>query len=383
MSTAAHGLIDERGPGPATIRRVEALRVALPLAKPMLMAGVRLDVAQNVLVRIEASDGAVGWGEATAAPTMTGELAAGMVAAVEHLAPLLVGQDVRLHAALAQRCVQAIHGNGGAKSAIDMALLDLVGRRAGVPMCDLLGGPLRDAARPMWLLGNPSVEADLAEARAKMEEGFTFFKLKVGVKPLRDELESARRFRAELGDEVLLCADANMGFTLPQAHAFLRGAGDLGLMFLEQPVRAEDMRGMQALTALGAVPICADEGIAGAGEVLAHDGARALNGINLKLLKAGGPRAALRVAGLCAALGLKITVAGKIAESSISAASTLALACAAPNVDWGLNLTHIYLAEDLVRAPLRMEQGLFACPRGPGNGVEVDEAAVARLRVAG
>ena len=96
----------------ATIRSVEAIRVALPLKKPMLMAGVRIETAQNVLVRIEASDGTVGWGEATSAPTMTGEFAESIVAAVGHLTPLLTGQDVCSHAMLARRCQQAIQGNG-------------------------------------------------------------------------------------------------------------------------------------------------------------------------------------------------------------------------------------------------------------------------------
>lgn len=375
-------IMDDTGAGAATIKRVDAVHVALPLSKPMLMAGVRIDVAQNVLVRIEASDGAVGWGEATAAPTMTGELAVGLVAAIEHLSPLLLGKDVRSHAALARNCQLAIHGNGGAKSAIDMALLDLVGRRAGVAMCDLLGGTLRETVRPMWLLGNQTIEEDLAEVSSKVKEGFTFFKLKVGVKSLEDELESARRFRRELSDDIQLCADANMGFSVARANEFIRGVRDLDLLFLEQPVRAEDLRGMQALTGLGILPICADEGIAGTAEVLSHDAIRALNGINLKLLKAGGPRAAMRVANICQALGLSITVASKIAESSISAASTLAVACSAPNIDWGVNLTHVYLAEDIVRRPLVMRDGLFACPRGPGNGVEVDDALVERYKVA-
>lgn len=364
-----------------TIRRIDAIRVALPLMKPMLMAGARIETAQNVLVRIEASDGTVGWGETTAAPTMSGELSVGIMAAIEYLAPLLVGQELRHHAALTKRCLLAMHGNGGAKSAIDMALLDLVGRCAGVSVVDLLGGAMREHVLPMWLLGNPSIDADLAEAAAKRDDGFRFFKLKVGVKPLAEEIETALRFRRELGETVVLCADANMGFDLSSAQQFIRHAGNMDLLFLEQPVRAEDLRGMQALAAIGNVPICADEGIAGASDVLAHDRMGAMNGINLKLLKVGGPRAAMRVAALSEALGLSITVAGKIAESSISAANTLAVACAAPNVNWGLNLTHLYLAEDLVSTPLAMLDGTFACLRGDGNGVEVNETRVERYRV--
>ena len=364
-----------------SISRVDAIRVALPLAKPMLMAGVRIEVADNVLVRIEAADGTVGWGEATSAPTMTGDLGESLVAAVRYLTPLLVGHDARMHALLLRRCLGAMHGNGGAKSAIDMALLDLVGRRLSVPIVDLLGGALRETVIPMWLLGNPSVAADVEEAHAKRAEGFGFFKLKVGIKPIAEEVEAAALLRQALGPDVLLCADANTGLDLSRAQQFVRGAASLDLLFLEQPVGAEDVTAMQALAALGLVPICADESIAGTAEVLALDRARAMSGINLKLMKAGGPRAAIRVAGLCEALGLSITVAGKIAESSISAANTLAVACAAATVDWGVNLTHIYLAEDLVRNPIRLRGGIFALPRGPGNGMEVDEAAVERYRV--
>ena len=366
---------------PIEIRRVEPIRVALPLAKPMLMAGVRIEIADNVLVRIESADGWVGWGEATAAPTMTGDLAESLVAAVRYLSPLLVGKDARQHAALALRCLHAMHGNGGAKSAIDMALLDLVGRRTGVPMVEFLGGPLRETPTPMWLLGNSSAADDSEEAKAKCAEGFKFLKLKVGIKPIAEEIASAVNLRKQLGPDIVLCADANTGLELSPALQFVRGAADINLLYLEQPLRAENISGMQALNALGMIPICADEGIAGAAEVLAHDHARAMKGINLKLMKAGGPRAAMRVAALCEALGLSITVAGKIAESSISASATLAVACAAPNIDWGLNLTHIYLAEDLVRRPIKMEKGVFVRPRGPGNELDIDEGAITRYRV--
>jgi L-alanine-DL-glutamate epimerase-like enolase superfamily enzyme len=75
-----------------------------------------------------------------------------------------------------------------------------------------------------------------------------------------------------------------------------------------------------------------------------------------------------------------MNIASKMAESSLASAATVHLACAVDNVDWGVSLTHFYLAEDIVRRPVAMEDGLVALPPGPGLGVEVDEAAVARLR---
>ena len=196
---------------------VKAIRVALPLAKPMLMAGTRIETAENVLVRIEAADDTVGWGEATSAPTMTGDLAESLVAAVRHLTPLLIEQDARMHALLARRCLNAMHGNGGANTAIDMALLDLVGRQMDMPTIEFLGGPLRDTVTPMWLLGNPSVVDDLEEAKAKRAAGFIFFKLKVGIKPVAEEIGAAALLRKEPGPDVLLCADANAGLELSRA----------------------------------------------------------------------------------------------------------------------------------------------------------------------
>ena len=88
-----------------------------------------------------------------------------------------------------------------------------------------------------------------------------------------------------------------------------------------------------------------------------------------------------RPAALCERLGLKINVAAKIAESSIGTAAAVHLACALPSTDWGVSLTHFYLAEDIVRQPLPLRDGVVAPPSGPGLGVDVDEAAVARLRV--
>src|ERR1700739_3082011 len=116
---------------PLAIRRVDAVPVALPLKKPMKMAGVNITHAQNVVVRIEAKDGTVGWGEAASAPTMTGDTLGGLVAAArDHLAPLLIGQDAWQRASLVRRMQAALVGNTGAHSAVEMALLDLAGRAA-------------------------------------------------------------------------------------------------------------------------------------------------------------------------------------------------------------------------------------------------------------
>lgn len=366
---------------PLVIRRVDVVPVALPLKKPMTMAGVTIAHAHNILVRIEAANGVVGWGEAASAPTMTGDTLDGLVAAVrDHLGPLLVGKDAWARAALCKAMRGALIGNTGAHSAVEMALLDLAGRAAGQPLIELLGGVLRRQVAPMWLLGNPTPQADIAEAHAKGLEGFHFFKLKIGTKPIEKEIAATLELRAALGEKVPLCADANCGLTLSDARRYVSETRTAKLMFVEQPFAHDEFDELAALTKSSPVPIGADEGIHSLADLDKH--ARCgVGGVSLKLIKLGGITAALDAAQRCQRLMLSVNIAAKIAESSIASAAAVHLACAAPVIDWGVSLTHFYLAEDIVRRPLPLSDGAVALPAGPGLGVEVDDAAVARVRV--
>jgi muconate cycloisomerase len=259
-----------------------------------------------------------------------------------------------------------------------MALLDLCGRAVGAPLIDLVGRPLRRKVAPMWLIGNATPEQDIAEAHMRIAQGYHFFKLKIGVKQLAVEIAAARAMR-DAFPATPLCADANCGLTLAAARRYLAGTRDAKLLFVEQPLAPDDLAGLKALTRVK-VPIGSDEGIHSLADIAANAKAGA-GGISLKLIKLGGIRQALAAGRLCKRLGLRINVAAKIAESSIGTAAAVHLACAVPNVDWGVSLTNFYLAEDVVRRPLALGDGTVALPDGPGLGIEVDEAAVARFRV--
>jgi muconate cycloisomerase len=370
-----------RDTAPLLIRRVDAIPVALPLTVPVTMSGITIRTADNLLVRIEAVDGSVGWGEAASAPTMTGDTLGGLVAAVrDHLAPLLLGQDAWKRADLMPALKRALVGNGGAHSAVEMALLDLAGRVSGRPLIDLIGKPRRTRVQPMWLLGNKSTAETVAEAKAKTAEGIRFFKVKIGVKPLDDEIKTTLAVREALGPNIPVCADANCGLTLAAAKRYAQAARAAKLLFMEQPLPADDLKGLKALTRGLKVPVGIDEGIHAIADIETHARAGA-GGVSLKFIKLGGITPALQAANLCRRLRLKVNIAAKMAESSIGAAATMAFACATPNIDWGVSITHFYLAEDVVKTPLPLVKGEVALSAGPGLGVTVDEAAVERYRV--
>lgn len=366
---------------PLIVRRIDAIPVAVPLKAPMKMAGITITKAENLLVRVESNHGDVGWGEAPSAPTMTGDTIGGLVAAVrDHLAPLLIGKDAWLNNDHRPMLTRSLVGNTGAHSAVEMALLDMASRASRCRVIDhVLSQPARRSVEPMWLLGNATPAQDIAEAEAKRTEGINFFKLKIGVKPIADEIKAAHAIRKAL-PEATLCADANCGLTLADAKRYAERTREAGLSFIEQPLPAHDLAGLKALARATKTPIGMDESIHSLADVEAVKRAGA-KGVSLKLIKLGGFREAFAAGKLCRKLGLKINVAAKIAETSIGTAAAVHLACAVPNVAWGVSLTNFYLADDLVKDPLRIENGAVALPAGYGLGVEVDEAKVERYRV--
>jgi muconate cycloisomerase len=366
---------------PLIVRRMDAIPVALPLKSPMKMSGITIATAENLLVRVELANGVVGWGEAPSAPTMTGDTLGGLVAAVsDHLAPLLVGKDIWPKHDYRPMLRRSLVGNTGAHSAVEMALLDAACRATNSRLINIVSAkPTRTAVQPMWLLGNGTAEDDIAEAKAKQAAGINFFKLKIGVKPIADEIKAAHAIRKALPNATL-CADANCGLTLAAAKRYATGTRDAKLLFIEQPLPAEDLAGLKSLARASKTSIGMDESIHSLADIEAVKRAGA-KGISLKFIKLGGFREAYAAGKLCRKLGLKINVAAKIAESSVGTAAAVHLACAVPNVDWGVSLTNMYLAADIVRRPIAIANGAVVLPDGPGLGVEVDEAAVARFRV--
>jgi L-alanine-DL-glutamate epimerase-like enolase superfamily enzyme len=360
----------------ARIKRIEAIAVRLPMAKPMKMAGVLIESADNVLVRIETDTGHVGWGEAASAPTMTGETMESMTIAVRYIAPMLASCPLAGIEAAGSIMDGAMYGNHAAKAAVEMAWHDALGRALDKPVYELLGGKRRERVPTLWLIGTGNADADVAEAKRKLATGFVAYKIKVGVDTPAADAERTRRICAALGSGHLISADVNQGWTVDEAIDYVRAVADTSLDFLEQPVRGTDLAGMAQVAAASRVPIGFDEGVHSIADIARHHEMRAARGGSLKAIKLGGLKAVHQAAVLCDSLDMKVNLACKVAESSIGTAAVLHLAAAIPKLEWGVSLTSQYLAEDIVRAPIAFTDGHASVPAGAGLGVEVDETRV-------
>jgi muconate cycloisomerase len=363
------------------ITKIEPIAVSLPMIKPVIMAGEEVRRADNVLVRLQDHNGLVGWGEAASAPTMTGETTASMVAAVHYLMPALVGRAVEDIGGALTAMSGRMYGNHAAKAAIEIALHDLVGRATSRPAHALLGDKRRSRMAILGVIGGGDLEGDLRDASRKKSEGFTAFKIKVGIDtPARDAART-RRICAALGTGALISADANQGFSAEQAIAFVRAVAGAGLDFFEQPVPADDLAGMATVAAATDIAIGADEGIHSAADIRRHQEGSAARGVSLKTIKLGGMRAVVEAARLCDGLGMRVNISCKTGESSIAGAAALHIAAVIPEIAWGLTLTHAGLGDDVTPHPIRINNGQADVLDRPGLGIDIDEDRVWRHRV--
>lgn len=363
------------------IKSIEPFAVSLPMKKPVVMAGEEVRRAENVLVRIETADGRVGWGEAASAPVMTGETLESIVTAVHYIAPALLGRDPRDVDGAIAAMDGRIYGNHGAKAAVEIALNDLAALAADAPLHALLGRKQRLLMPLLGVIGGGDYDGDLADAAQKRSEGFTAFKVKVGIDAPEPDAKRTRAICAVLGRDVLISADANQGFSRDEALTYAAAVDGSGLGFFEQPVMADDLDSMAAVAAATTIAIGADEGIHSPDDIRRHHARKAARGVSLKAIKLGGVRALTAAGTLCGELGMRVNISCKTGESSVACAAALHAAAVIPNIDWALTLTHTALATDVVRVPIITARGHVEALDRPGLGVVVDDDLVRRHRV--
>lgn len=350
------------------IVRIRTWHRAVPLTRPYTIAYKTTDTVDLLFVALEAADGTVGLGSASPARFVTGETFDDCQTALDpnHLA-WLVDRDLRHLGALQREVAQRMAATPAAQAAMDMALYDLFGRHAGVPVVDLLGR-CHDRLPTSITIGIQSTEATLADATEYLERGFRYLKVKIG-NDLDADGERLARLRDAVGPEIKIRVDANQGYSVDDAVRLGPLLESLDLEFFEQPLEANDRDGMRALPADLRRVVAADESLHTAAD--AFDLARpdAACGIyNIKLMKCGGIGPALDIATVADLAGVDL-MWGCMDESVISIAAALHAAFACPatryiDLDGSLDL-----AQDVAVGGFALEGGVMTTLDQPGLGV--------------
>lgn len=353
------------------IRSIETIPVAVPLTKPFKTALRTVTTAYAIYVKVTCEDGRTGWGEAPPTHVITGDSLGSITYAIEEvIAPLLVGKDVRNREEIFRLVKRSIVRNTSAKAAVDMAIHDLLGQLAGIPLYQLLGGNRSEIETDFTVSVNDAAEmAD--DAERYIAEGFNVLKVKVGIGDINEDIERIRAIRERVGAAPKIRLDANQGWKPKEAIFAIGKMEDAGLdiELIEQPVLADDIDGLLYVTNHTLTPIMADESVFSAKDALRVLERRAADLINIKLMKSGGIHEALKINVLAETYGVECMV-GSMIETKLGITAAAHFAASQPNITRFDFDAPLMLAKDIVAGGIVYDGRVIRLPEGPGLGLD-------------
>lgn len=335
-----------------------------------------------VIIKITTDDGKIGWGQSVPIAKWSYEtLETAVVLLRDYYAPVLLKRDpTDIDGALAEMDKAVAPGfstgNPITRAGIDIALHDLLGKIRGKSLAQLWDKPAGGPLTLSWTVNVTKLEDIDGLVEQGKKRGYRNFNIKVGPDPVFD-VELAKAVR-RLAPETFLWADANGGYDPDTALKAAPKLADVGVDILESPLRANRIAGYQALKKQGALPILMDEGVITPTDLEEFIQLKMLDGLAMKPARCGGLISNRRQIELCEKHGL-MWVGSGLTDPDISFAATLGLYGA-----YGLKKPAAlngpqFLTDQMLKQPVKVENGLAHIPQGPGLGVEVDEQRVVDL----
>ncbi|WP_326822380.1 mandelate racemase/muconate lactonizing enzyme family protein [Streptosporangium sp. NBC_01756] len=372
-----------------SIDRVETYAVALPTLRSFGVSGGSVAVAGQpsirVLVKVSA-DGVHGWGEATPVPAWTYETAESIVTTIDrYLAPAIIGRPVWNLDAVTTAFDRAINrglsiGAPLAKCAVDVALHDLLGRAAGVPVGVLWGQRRSEEIQLAWIVSGQTAE-EVAECVAEgRDAGYRAFKVKIGLHSEEDDLAVVAAVR-DAAPDAPLWVDANQAYTCDIALRLAARLLDLGVTAFEQPLPANDLAGLRRMRDSSPLPVALDESLRHPTDLATLVRLGAVDVAIAKVQRTGGLTLSRRLCQLAEDCGVRLMGSG-LTDSDLGLAASLHLFAAhgiTGPVD--LNGRQFISSPYATGTTVKITDGVAHVPTGPGLGVEVDEGVVRDLAV--
>ncbi|MGY0561205.1 muconate/chloromuconate family cycloisomerase [Luteimonas sp. A277] len=365
-----------------TIVRVEALLLDLPTIRPHRLSVATMNGQTVMLVRIHCSDGVVGIGEGTTIGGLAygGESPEGMKLAVDtYFAPLLQGADPTRVPTLMARIDSVIKDNRFARSAVETALLDAQGKRTGLPVSELLGGRRRERLPVAWTLASGDTARDIDEAEQMLaQRRHNVFKLKIGAKPLDEDIAHVAAIKRALGDRGAVRVDVNMAWSELQAARGMAALADAGCELVEQPVATA--AALARLVRRFPVALMADESLHGPRSAFELAKVAAADVFAIKIEQSGGLYGAQRVAAIADAAGIEL-YGGTMLEGAVGTVASAHVFATFNELQWGTELFGpLLLTEEILAEPLDYSDFQLTVPDGPGLGITLDEDRVQFFR---
>jgi o-succinylbenzoate synthase len=349
------------------VKRIDVYRVSLRYREPFRIALGTSVKSENVIVKVTTDLEVEGWGEASPSFKITRETPETIIKAVDKIAPKIIGISPFRTEYIAELMDELVHGNTSAKAAIDMAIFDIIGKKAKKPVFTLLGG-YRNKVLTDITLSIKTPRQMAKDAVKAVKKGFKALKVKVGISPQKD-VERVKKIREVVGSEIAIRIDANQGWKARQAINILKKLEPYDVEFVEQPIKAEDIYELAKIRKRSSIPVMADESVHSPEDAIKIIQAEAADLINIKLMKTGGIWKALKTAAIAEAAKIPCMV-GCMGESNLGITAATHFAAATRNVRYADLDSDILLLDRLVRkegAKLKNSERIL--PKKTGLGI--------------
>ena len=357
------------------IRNIRVRAVAAPMKRPLQTSIALVNVASLLLLDLETDAGIVGRSYLFAVGRHNLAPLAGLVEAMSEMvkgdavAPYELERKLRAKYALLGVHNIVLFAIAG----IDMAAWDALGQSLGRPLVQLLGG----APRPVPAynsngLGLLPLKDLPREANELVEAGFRAVKLRVGRPTAKEDLEALRTVKKAIGPDVTLMVDFNQGLSV--AEAILRGRmidEEGGVLWIEEPVRADDFAGTARVREEVKTPIQIGENFMGPEQMAQALAAGACDYVMPDAERIGGVTGWMRAAALAQAAGLEMS-------SHLFPEVSAHLLAVTPTAHW---LEYVDWADAILESPLTLREGAVLVPETPGVGIKWNEEAVRRYQL--
>jgi muconate cycloisomerase len=368
------------------ITRIETIPVQVPINPQRAIRGGRgyHTVSPFLIIKIHTDMDIIGLGEVSCTPGWSGEDQVTAAHFIKNfLAPLLEGEDPTEVERLTLKLRGGVAGNPFTKAGLEMALWDILGKSAGLPLYRLLGGPVREFVPTKFSVSGLEPDKAAEIAAWAVEQGFRTMKVKVGLEPEGD-VARVRAVREAVGPEVRLGVDANGGWSPRVAIQTIRRLAAYNIYFAEQPVPALDVAWLADVRRQVEVPVMADESVYTLQDAMAIARAGAADILSAYVGKGGGIGPARKIAAIAEASGLSCTLGSNL-ELGVASAAMIHVAMATPGItaeEFPCDiLTPFFYEADLLAEPLPITAGQARPFDRPGLGVALDDAQVEHYRV--
>ncbi len=350
------------------ITKIRVYQVDLPLYEGSYSwsEGKRVDVFDSTVVEIETDAGISGYGEACPlGPAYLPAYASGVRAGIAELGPALIGDDPTKLLVLNNKMDRELKLHPYVKSAIDIACWDILGKHAGLPVCELLGGRFGDSVtlyRAISQRPADEMAANVADYRA---QGYRRFQLKVGGQA-NDDIDRIRAVAAVLEPGDKLVADANTGWLMHEAMRVVNAVRDVDV-YIEQPCKSyEECLSIRRNTTL---PFVLDEVIDSMAAILRGAADGAMDVVNLKISKFGGLTKAKQARDLCASLGIAMTLEDSWGGDIVTAAIAHLSQGTPPDLQFTSTDFNSYVTTSIADGAPQRVDGRMSASTEPGLGI--------------